>query len=574
MTEQRKNKDVKSVRRALANLGTLTAMQLKEKMNLSFLRSFKKTLFQIIFFIIEFAVITAICFLLFYFAKFLKIFDVISGKIPVNILTTVLVVMLGLSIIFTTMGLVKSLYLSKDNLVLLTFPAKPTMVFLSKLLVYYIRELKKNFMFLIPFFCGYGIALGYAFYYYLWVMVLFVLVAAVPVLVGALLSIPSLFIYQFLRKFKLLKYVLSLLTCAGIFVLIMWLLRFLPGEINFLKSGLPTQEINAFTNGVANACPPVAWLTTLLVGNPYSPIMENGLPTYEPNLFISSTLPILGGVIFSLAVLILLSLVLARPLFYKMASKLFEHTKKMKIKEKDNVKTGLFLSAVKKEWLVALREGTIVSLITQFFVIMPLAIIVLNRLYEAMHISLKGVQMTVVFNFAIILLFMLSANIRISSAYSKEGYAAHLNKVQPSAHGSRLLFAKLIVNMVAGLVGTILATVIYGQYYMVGSVNLWMFAITVYAVFVAHLFWCGEMDLMNPQYEQYATFSEQSNNPNENKASLLMFVITFLFAFVVFLLMGEGITKVWLKAMIVGLALAAFKIFTFFLKIRVYYKEK
>lgn len=268
MTEQRKNKDVKSVRRALANLGTLTAMQLKEKMNLSFLRSFKKTLFQIIFFIIEFAVITAICFLLFYFAKMLMIFDVISGKIPSSVLTTVLAVMMGLSIIFTTMGLVKSLYLSKDNLVLLTFPAKPTMVFLSKLLVYYIRELKKNFMFLIPFFCGYGIALGYAFYYYLWVMVLFVLVAAVPVLVGALLSIPSLFIYQFLKKYPFVKYVLSLLVLGGIFVFAFYALSLLPEEINFLKLGIPTEQINAFTNGVVQYCPPIAWITTLLIGNP------------------------------------------------------------------------------------------------------------------------------------------------------------------------------------------------------------------------------------------------------------------------------------------------------------------
>lgn len=574
MTEQTKNKDVKSVRRALANLGTLTAMQLKEKMNLSFLRSFKKTLFQIIFFIIEFAVITAICFLLFYFAKMLMIFDVISGKIPSSVLTTVLAVMMGLSIIFTTMGLVKSLYLSKDNLVLLTFPAKPTMVFLSKLLVYYIRELKKNFMFLIPFFCGYGIALGYAFYYYLWVMVLFVLVAAVPVLVGALLSIPSLFIYQFLKKYPFVKYVLSLLVLGGIFVFAFYALSLLPEEINFLKLGIPTEQINAFTNGVVQYCPPIAWITTLLIGNPYNPVTIDGINTYEPKLFVSSTPWVALGLLGSLIVLVVLVMLLARPLFYKMASKPFEHTKKMKIKEKDNSKATLFLSAVKKEWLVALREGTIVSLITQFFVIMPLAIIVLNRLYASMEKDLMGVQMTVMFNFLIILLLMLSANIRVSSAYSKEGYAAHLNKTQPSAHGSRLLFSKLTVNMAFGFVGVIVATVIYSLYYTPQSVNLWLFGFTVYAIYVAHLFWCGEMDLMNPQYEQYATFSEQTNNPNENKASLLMFVIAFLFAIAEFLLISEGITRTWIKAALVALVLVAFKVFTFFLKIKVYYKEK
>lgn len=82
------------------------------------------------------------------------------------------------------------------------------------------------------------------------------------------------------------------------------------------------------------------------------------------------------------------------------------------------------------------------------------------------------------------------------------------------------------------------------------------------------------MDLMNPQYEQYATFSEQSNNPNENKSSLLSLLLSVLFALCLFLLMPEGVTVAWLKAVGVGIALATFKIFTFFLKIKTYYKEK
>ena len=194
MAESTKKKDVFSLKRSLANLKTLTMMQLKEKMDVAYLRSFKKTLFHVIFFILEFAVITAICFLLFYLAQFLSVFDTMNSRIPVNVLTTVVAFMMGLSVIFTTIGLVNSLYLSRDNLVLLTFPAKPTMVFCSKLLVYYVYELKKNFMFLIPLFCAYGIVLGYPVYYYAWVVVLFALVAAIPVLVRALLSMPVLFI--------------------------------------------------------------------------------------------------------------------------------------------------------------------------------------------------------------------------------------------------------------------------------------------------------------------------------------------------------------------------------------------
>lgn len=574
MVEKTKKKDVFSLKRALANLKTLTIMQLKEKMDVAYLRSFKQTLFRVIFFILEFVVITAVCYLLCYLAQFLKVFDAINGKIPVNVLTTIVAIMLGLSVVFTTIGLVQSLYLSKDNLVLLTFPAKPTMVFLSKLLVYYVYELKKNFMFLIPLFCGYGMALGYPVYYFVWVIALFALVAVLPVLIGALISMPALFVFQFIRKYKLAQYLLSLAIYAMIFWLVLLFLKALPAEINFLKTGIPTKAINKFTGKVTNAFPPIAWLTTLLVGNPYSVITINDIYTTTPKLFLNATLPIFAGLILAIVALLALCLLLAKPLFYKMASKPFEFKKKMSIKEKKNTKSPVFLSTVKKEWIIALRDNTVVSLITQLVVLMPLAIALLNGLYNAMNKSLTGVQLTVAFNFLIVLLFMLSANIRLSSAYSKEGFAARMNKVQPSANGARLLFSKLTVNIVMGLIGIIITTIVYAHYYKVGSVNLWLFGTTAYFVYLAHLFWSGELDLMNPQYEQYATFSEQSNNPNENKSTILAFFLSFIFALAVFLLMGEGVNKIWIKAFVVSIVLLAFRIFTYFLKIRVYYKEK
>ena len=566
-------KDVSSLGKSLSALKTLTAMQLKEKTDMSFLKSVKKTVFRIVFLLLEFAAITAICFLLFYLIKLLKILDPIEGRISANILTTVMAVMMTLSVIFTTGGLVNSLYLSKDNLVLLTFPAKPTIVFLSKLLVYFIHELKKNFMFLVPLFCAYGIVLGYPVYYYLWLAVNFFFIAAAPVLIASLLSMPALFIFQFVKKYKIVQYALAILGFALLGGLVLLVVQNLPAEINFLKNGIPTQAIADLTAGVAKYFPPISWLTVLLIGNPYAPATVNGIQTTSPDLFTAYTLPIVAGFVLTVAMLVLLNLLLARPLFYKMASKPFEFSKKTKIKERKNNKAPVFLSAFKKEWMVALRDNTVLGMVTQFLVIMPLAIVLLNSLYKAMPKDLNGVQMTVIFNFVIILLIALSANIRIASAYSKDGSSAYLNKVQPSTYGS-LLFAKLTVNMVMGLLGIGLTTLVYSFYYTVGSVNLYLFALTAYAIYIAHLFWSAEMDLMNPQYEQYATFSQQSNNPNENKSSLLMFVLALLFALVIFLLVGEGITKIWIKASVVACVIAVFKAFTFFLKIKIYYKEK
>ena len=552
-------------KRSLSALWTLTVMQLKEKMDVAYLRSFRQTLFRVIFFVLEFAAITAICFLLFWAAQMLKVFDM-SGAIPSNVLVLVFTVMLGLSTVFTTAGLVKSLYLSRDNLVLLTFPATPAIVFLSKLLVYYVYELKKNFFFLIPFFCAYGIAQGYAAYFYPWVIIWFAFIAAVPVLLAALLSMPALYIYQTLQKVPVVKYTLITITFAGLILFAYYLISLIPENINFLEtwSSSTFWEIKGFLESFQQVVLPLTWLTTLLIG-------KTDLTGHHQ--FTSATLPVSAGLIGSIILLTVLCFELSQPLFYKMASTPFEYTKNMKAKARPNKKAQPFLSAIKKEWMVALRDGTVTSLVTQLIVVMPLAIALLNSLYEAMNTKFIGLQMTVCFNLLIVLLFMLSANIRISSAYSKDGFSAYLNKVQPSTYGS-LLFAKLTVNLVMGLFGVALTTFTYGVFGAIGITELILFAVTVYALYVAHLFWSGEMDIMNPQYTQYATFSEQSNNPNENKSSVLAFALSFLIAGGMLLLSFEDASIVWYKVAAVAVVIAAVKIYTYFLKIKVYYKEK
>ena len=564
----------RSFKRSVSVLWTLTIMQLKEKMDVSYLRSFQKTLFRVIFFLLEFVAIGAICYALFYVANLFKVFDVNTGQIPANVLITVFTLMMVLSIVFATVGLVQSLYLSRDNLVLLTFPATPALVFLSKLLVYYVYELKKNFFFLVPFFCAYGLFLGYPAYYFPWVIVFFVFIAAVPVLLAALLSMPALYVFQAIRKSKILQSVLIVALFAGLIALVLALISALPEKIDFLETGIPRKEIQNLTATIAKIALPITWLTKLIIGEPYMPhVNASGVHTTIPKLFTSSTAPLAIGVIFGIALLVVLCFLLSQPLFYKMASKPFEHTKKMKVKESKNEKVPVLFSAVKKEWLVALRDNTALVLFTQLVVLMPLAIAVLNGLYATMKRDVIGVQMTVAFNFLIVLLFMLSANIRLSSAYSKDGFSAYLNKVQPSTYGS-LLFAKLTVNMAIGLLGVIVTTIVYSIYCDVSGVSYPLFAATSYLFFVAHLFWSGELDIMNPQYEQYATFSEQSNNPNENKSSLLTFAIGFLAALVLFLLALEGPTVAWIKLLIFSVVFTAFRIFSYFIKIKVYYKEK
>ena len=106
---------------------------------------------------------------------------------------------------------------------------------------------------------------------------MFIFLAMIPVLLGALLSMPSLFIYQFVKKHLLVKVLLIVAGLVAVVLLGVWIVSSIPSEINFLKSGIPVKQINAFTDAIANGFPPVLWLNKLIIGTPYSKIIVENI---------------------------------------------------------------------------------------------------------------------------------------------------------------------------------------------------------------------------------------------------------------------------------------------------------
>ena len=544
-------------------LVTLVKMQLKEKMDMSYLRSLRGIIFKVVWLLIEFAAITAILTIIFNFVKLLGLFSLVHD-IPVSVISIIFAIMLLLSIVTDTVGLMKSLYFSKDNAVLLTFPATPSLVFLSKLATYYVYELRKSFMFMIPMFIAFGIAKGYGIYYYPWLLLMFVLISTVPVLIAALLSIPSMYVYMFLNRVKVLQYILY--TAAVVFgVALLWaLLGLIPENINFIESwGHTYWEIQNFLKSYTETFAPMYKFTELIVGK------TMGLTN---DIFHSETvknLLILLAVDLGALILCFLS---SKPLFCRMAATPFEFKKKNSIKEKKNTKHSPFISALRKEFLSGLRSNSFIKLAGILVVIMPMAIYLLGKIYSSMNTSYIGTQMTICFNVIIMLLILTMTNINIASVYSRDGSSSYLNKVQPAPYAV-LLFSKLFFPLVIALIGTVFTTFIFSGFTTLSPFESAMVGVTVYAVYVAHLFSSAESDIMKPQYEQYATFSEQSNNPNESGSAILAVLLSALVFIIALLLSSQPNGSVWLKLAIVTTLIAAFKVVTYLAKIKAFYRE-
>ncbi len=545
-------------------LSTLVRMQLKEKMDMSYLRSTRKLIFKITWLLIEFAAITAVIYLVFHYVKLLGLFSLVHD-IPVSVISLVFAIMLALSVITDTAGLMKALYFSKDNTVLLTFPATPSLVFFSKLATYYIYEIRKSFMFTIPMFIAFGIAKGYDLYYYPWLILMFALISTVPVLLAALLSIPSMFIYVFLNRVKVLQYILYA-SAVGIGIVALWFaIGLIPDDINFIETwGETFWQIQGFLKDYTVNFAPLYAYTELIVGKTV------GLSNVIFHKDTLSNLLILIGIALAMLILCFIS---SKPLFCKMASTPFEFKKKNSIKSKTNKPHSAFFSAIKKEWTSGIRSNAFIKLAGVSVVIMPMAIQLLNKIYSAMNTRMLGTQMTVCFNVFIILLIVMMTNIDIASVYSRDGASSYLNKVQPAPY-SLLLFSKLFFPLIITLVGVIFTTAIFASFGSISAFDSAMLGLTVYAMYVIHLFTSAESDIMNPQYEQYATFNDQANNPNETMAGISAIIISAII-FVIALFLSSNSTKgVWTKLAIIATAGAIAKIFTYLMKIKAFYKEK
>ena len=165
-------------------LGVLLKMQLRSMVDLSFLKSKRAFILKMGLAVLLFAVVTAAFYGVFTVGVMLSVFS-FGGGVPITVVTVVFTLIEIMSIFSCTVGLSRSLYRAGDNVILLVLPVTGSLVFLSKLIVYYLFELKKSFPFFVPLFLAYGIVNGAVWFYYPWMLFAFLIVCLVPVAIGA-----------------------------------------------------------------------------------------------------------------------------------------------------------------------------------------------------------------------------------------------------------------------------------------------------------------------------------------------------------------------------------------------------
>lgn len=545
---------------------TLVKMQLKERLNLKKI-NFKelsafKIAFSIFIIVLKFAAVVALCAVVLFLANYLNIFT--QGVVPPSVISLVFLFMLATSIISCTAGLTKSMYYSRDNAILLTLPCTPTEIYLSKLVVFFIFELKRNASFIIPLFIAYYITHSYPIVFYPWMLLGFILISLFTVSLGALISIPTMWFCNFFRQRKLLQLICLIIVITLVFAALMLAISLIPENIDIVGTWEQTsRDIRAFLVSYTLNFSYLFDLTNLMLGDLY---------VHTPIFNILPMLARFGQVLAFAVILFAAGMFIVRPLFYKMASKPFEYLKQQ-VKPKKNIKVSTKLSTLRIETISIFRNinrvfsnvGTLLSI--------PLLIYLLNKIFLAMNTREVGQHMIVAFNVLIIALVALNSNGSIASIYSRDGRSAYLIKTQPAKH--YVLLASRLIPEASVVITSLIATmIVLLNTTAIKPIDVVTLILALTAFYLAHMFFSAEQDIMNPQQQIYATMGENENNPNESKSTIVAFVLSFALAAATFLLLDEGRGYVYVKLLLVGLGALLYCGWSFFNKVKLYYKEK
>lgn len=545
----------------MKHLKALVMMQLKDKLDFSFLSTKQKIISKVVFTVLKFAIVAAVAYVVFMLLSMLLFID---GRVPSELMTFVFGVIFILSVFSCMIGLMQSLYFADDNRVLITFPVDGNVIFLSKLIVYYVFELKRSIFLTIPIFVGFGIFSKMSALYFIWLFIAFLAISALPVLIGAVLSIPALYVYRFFKKAPLLKIITICLCAVAVVFLAYNLISLIPENINlieqrgaivaYIQKGLTWCKDNVFPVNIL-----VSMLVGYLSGFSYSILHINVLKYFG----------VLNAVLVGLATLVFF---ISRPLFFKMMSRSFEYEKKLIQDVKPNRKRGIIATFFKTELTSLLRSGLTSTFIVMYIAV-PLLIYLLNKIFAAMDTALEGKYMVYSFNLLIMILPIMASNAVIATLYSRDGRVAYLKKTLPLSPVIPIVI-KVVPMLVCSAISLSSSVIVFSFFVDLSAIQLILLCVCLIAVQFGHVFWSVTMDIMNPQNELYATTGSVDDNPNETFSTISAFVISALLAFLSYILFPEGLTKACVKLAFIGLAFAIALIYMFVSKIKVYYYEK
>ena len=482
----------------------------------------------------------------------LKFFSI--NVVDKNLLGFVILFIQLISIISCTAGLVDALYYSADNPILLSFPARHYEIFISKLLVYYVKEFYRNLYFLIPFLVSYGIYNSIRWSYYLFIFLFIIILPLIPVLIGALLSLPIMLMKKFSKDRNFVQGIIIILFFGVLLYFYPKLLALVPNPLKIFSNYYDfVVGVRNFLLSITNHSLFYLWIVNILVG------IKTGINMLK-----------LTGLVLGLLLIVFLSIM---PTYFKLASHGLEFSaRKIKAGKQNKVIKSTYLTFLKKEILVNFRNlGKLVNDYIYLF-IFPFIMFFLCHVFSNMNIDSFGNKIIIVSITAIGLMLTTASNTSSASAITTEGYEFTLLKTAPS-DTRKIAWAKLTFNLAISIFIISMNMILLLIFSDLKDSYLLLIWVVLVLLNSAHIFWSFDIDLMNPKLVDYATNGHITDTKNLDKSVTIGFVLSMLTGIIMMLLLLDDYTTGWIRIIIIVLVVFVFRLVLLSKRLKAYFLD-
>ena len=460
-------------------------------------------------------------------ALFLVVFKVLFFNSTVYLFTSVLFLMQVLSIIQSMVTLSRTLYNSKDNMILLTYPVEHIYIYISKLLVAYISELLKSLVFTLPMFLAYATIVPnmFSFSYVLFSIIYSIILPLFPVLIGALLSIPFLYISKAVKKYSILKLLLTFIIVALLILLTVFIIRAL-GDKPIRIVAL----FNKFNKSLTKVFTKITKFSLF-----YNFV---GKTMYKEHIFLNNLYLIL-----CLIFIAGLSIAASLPLFFKLASSESESAVQRSHSSLNVANKSTFMAFMRKEFTLSIRNMSDFMSNYVFLFVMPFVLIILTAIYTRINRIELGYSMTYAFIGLITLVLLSASNTISASAISSEGGEFVLLKTAPGKT-TNIIWSKLLINYSISLISTTISYIALflalrktdtftGGLELSKLIPIYLFVIIIE---FGLILWSIQLDILNPKLKEYENTKDRGEIKSTSTSVIIGLVVSLILSVIVLIL--------------------------------------
>ena len=386
---------------------------------------------------------------------FLAALFIERSDMPFEFLVLAMTFVIVLTTLVAIGNVVKNLYMSGDNELLLRFPVSGKEILISKSIYCFIHNVVINLLLFVPVCVIYGVVTSAPVGYYFVAIAVILLAIPLPYAIANLLAIPVMMVMNLVKNQFLLVLIFLIAAICGVFILYMTALG---GVLDYMRdesAGMFSESVMEMYRNITGAAYPFRWYALLLggwfVGHS---ALEAGLSF----LFIFLITAALGvGAYF-----------VTTRTYYKIILTGIETEKASFKKNIPNITRSVFGTLLHREFFLILRSFNYSFQYLAMAFAAPVMVYYCNDLAATMGRNTLGAAIVPGLTLMVIVIFSSIIVSFAATSISREGNAFYHTKIIPVSYTTQVL-AKLLLYGAVGTASVVLSTVVVAAAFSSGD---------------------------------------------------------------------------------------------------------